>query len=262
MKSLWKNEMKRMLCEKEFWITMILGCGIAVWHFVQHVYNAEMFALDVPDNAYVCWMGANAYRMQSYWYYMIFPLLAVLPCVGGWYDDYHSGYVKSVLLKCDRKSYFTVKGMIVFLSGGLGVVIPLLLNFLLTATKRPMLYPDPFVAIGPQSYCLGSEFYYMYPLLYTLLYLMFDFAIGGFIAVGAMLLSVYVNYKFVALVIPYGLFYFLNCLGAILGTNIFTPNIFLIPGIGIESVVSLVMMAAFALLAILAYVWKGRTYEG
>ena len=262
MKSLWKNELKRMLCEKDFRITMVLGCGVAVWHFVQYVYCAEMFALEVPENAYVCWMGASAYRMQSYWYYMIFPLLAVLPYVGSWYEDYHSGYVKSVLLRCDRRSYFTVKGVVMFLSGGLGVTVPLLLNFLLTATRRPLLYPDPFIAIGPQSYCIGSELYYTRPMLYTLLYLMFDFVAGGLIAIGAMLLCTRVNYKFVALILPYGIFYLLNCLGTVLGTNIFAPNFFLIPGMGIENVSSLVMVTLFGVLILLTYVRRGNVYEG
>lgn len=262
MKLLWKNEMKRMFCEKEFWITLLLGCGIAVWHFIQHVYNVEMFALDVPENVFVCWMGASAYRMQSYWYYMIFPLLAVMPYVGSWYDDYHFGYVKNILLRCDRKHYFAAKGTAVFLSGGLSVTFPLVLNFLLTATKRPVLYPDPFTAIGPMSYCIGSEFYYTHPLLYTMLYLIFDFVMGGLIALAAGLLCMSVNYKFIALVLPYGVFYLLNCIGSISGTNIVAPNFFLVPGVGIESGLSLGMAVIFGIAVPVIYRWKGCTYEG
>ena len=105
MQTLLKNELKRMFLEKEFMVTLLIGCGIAIWHFYQYVYKMQLFELDVPDNLYVCWIGAGAYHMQSYWYYMIFPLLAVLPYVGSYFDDLRTGYVKSVLLRCNRKAY-------------------------------------------------------------------------------------------------------------------------------------------------------------
>lgn len=261
MQTLLKNELKRMFLEKEFIITLLIGCGISIWHFYQYVYKMQLFELDVPDNLYVCWMGAGAYHMQSYWYYMIFPLLAVLPYVGSYFDDLRTGYVKSVLLRCNRKAYFGVKGIVTFLSGGISVTIPLLLNLILTATMRPALKPDPFVAIGPMTYCMGSEFYYTHPLLYTVLYLLFDFIAGGMIAVGAMLLCSRVNYKFLAFIIPYGIFYFLQCMGTIFDTNDFSPNAFLIPGVGIKGIGSIIMVAAYIGIVLIVYIRKGKKYE-
>lgn len=262
MKAIWKNEWNRVFFGKEFAVTMLIGGTIAIWHFLQYVYQMEWIEIDVPVNLYVSWMGANSYRMQSYWYYMIFPLLAVMPFVGKYYDDWHSGYVKNVLLRCSRKAYFKMEGTLAFLAGGIGVTAPLVLNLVLTAMVRPALRPDPYVAIGPLTYCYGSELYYAHPFIYTVLYLGFDFFVGGIIALAAMILCDYVNYKFVVLVIPYGIFYLLHCIGIVFGTNTFSPNAFLIPGIGIESVYSLVMVILVSVVVLFAYAWKGKKYEG
>lgn len=261
MKSLLKNECRRIFSGIDIKVILILGCSIAFWHFYQNVYKVEPINLDLPANVYTNWLGAGAYRMQSYWYYFIFPLLAVLPFAGTFYDDLKSGYIKSVLLRCDRKTYFMGKGIAVFLSGGIGVTVPLIFNFILTATLRPATRPDPHIGIGPLTSYIGSELYYQHPFIYTMVYLMFDFAVGGIMAVGAMLLCYYVNYKFVALLLPYVLYYFLYCLSGIFNTTIYAPNFFLIPGMGIEKINSLIFVFVITGIILIAYIWKGKHYE-
>ena len=211
MGTLLKNECRRICREINFKVALIFGCGIAVWHFWQNILTKEMGGWELPQNVYVSWIGASSYMMQSYWYFLIFPLLAVIPFAGTFYDDLKSGYMKNVLLRCSRKEYFMGKGIAVFLSGGMSVTIPLVLNFILTAMFRPLILPDPYIAIGPLTAEIGSELYYLHPMVYTMIYLLFDFFVGGIFALSASVFCYKANYKFVALLIPYIIFYFLYC---------------------------------------------------
>lgn len=256
-----RNEIKRMLKGTEWKAALILGCGIAVWHFWQNVHQQKMMEISLPETVYAKWIGAGAYAMQSYWYFMVFPLIAVLPYAGAFFDDLKSGYIKSLLLRCSRKSYFLARGFAVFLSGGFAVTIPLVLNFLLTAAYRPAVGPFVYIGIGPVSYCMGADFYYSHPLAYIGIYLLFDFVAGGMFALGSALLGYIVSYRAMALLIPYGIYYLLFSIGNIVNTIVYSPNYFLIPGMGIQKIDSILMILAAAVLAAWIYLRKGARYE-
>ena len=137
----------------------------------------------------------------------------------------------------------------------------MLLNFLLTAAQRPAAGPFPYIGIGPVSYCVGADFYYAHPLIYTGIYLMFDFAAGGILALSAALLGYVVNYRAAALLIPYGIYYLLFSLGNILDTIVYSPNYFLIPGMGIRKMDSIFLTVATAVAVTALYWHKGVRYE-
>lgn len=261
MNRIFGNECRRMFRAMECRAALCLGCGIAFWHFWQNVYQVEMMGHGLPESLYASWIGAGSHAMQSYWYYLILPLLAVMPYGGAFFDDLHSGYARSLLLRCSRKTYFRARGMAVFFSGGFSVTVPLLLNFLLTAAQRPAAGPFPYIGIGPVSYCVGADFYYAHPLIYTGIYLMFDFAAGGILALSAALLGYVVNYRAAALLIPYGIYYLLFSLGNILDTIVYSPNYFLIPGMGIRKMDSIFLTAATAVAVTALYWHKGVRYE-
>lgn len=256
-----RNELKRMLRGTELKAALILGCGIAVLHFWQNVYQREMMNISMPETVYDKWIGAGAYAMQSYWYFMVLPLIAVLPYAGAFFDDRKSGYIKSVLLRCSRKVYFLTRGIAVFLSGGFTVTLPLILNFLLTAAYRPAIGPFPYIGIGPASYCIGSDFYYRHPLAYIGIYLLFDFVAGGTVALCSALLGYVVSYRALALFIPYGIYYLLFTIGNIVDTIVYSPNYFLIPGMGVQKINSILMVFAVTVLSALVYWKKGARYE-
>lgn len=256
-----RNELRRMLRGTGLKAALLLGCGIAVWHFWQNVYRWDMMDINMPETAYAKWIGAGAYAMQSYWYYMVFPLIAVLPYAGAFYDDLKSGYIKSLLLRCGRKTYFPARGAAVFLSGGISVVLPLVLNFALTAAYRPAVGPFPYIGIGPASYCIGSDFYYSHPLAYIGIYLVFDFVAGGAVALSSALLGYWAGHRAAALLTPYGVYYLLFSIGNIVDSIVFSPNYFLIPGMGVQKISSVLLVVASALLCALGFWKKGALYE-
>lgn len=245
-KQMFRAEWNRMISQKELWIVIAIGCCITLWHFYQYVWKMGVVIdpypyQEIPNGLYKSWIGASEFSMQTNWYYLIFPLIAVLGYAGTCFDDKKHGYRNLVLLRSGKRTYFHVKAFVVFLSGGIAVSIPLLLNFVLTAMKYPALYPDSFESFGPSIKCVGSFLFYRHPLVYILLYLLFDFIIAGLFCVLTMILCEKAEYKFIALLLPFGLHYLLYCLNNFTSRNLFAPKYFLIPCLGIGNVWELVV---------------------
>lgn len=260
MKQIIKSEVKRMFLSIKFMVVLILGCTISIWFFWQ---NTILQSIDIPNqprSAYISWLGASTYWMQSYWYFLVFPLLAVLPFAGTFFEDKKSGYIKSVLLRSSKKNYFLAKGFVIFLSGGLSVTIPLCVSFILTATRLPLLYPEIYIGFGPRSRILMSMFY-RHPFLYTLGYLIFDFIMGGIFALMAMLLCYQISVKYLALMMPFAFCYVLGIIDNFFQKGILSINLILAPGFGIPSMISVGIFLILIVGTIGIFLWSSLHYE-
>lgn len=260
MKQIVKSEAKRMFLSIKFMVVLILGCAISVWFFLQNTILETINIPNQPRSAYISWMGSSTYWMQSYWYFLIFPLLAVLPFAGTFFEDKKSGYIKSVLLRSSKREYFLAKGLMIFLSGGLSVTIPLCVSFILTATKLPLLYPEIYIGFGPRSHILMNLFY-THPFLYTLGYLLFDFIMGGIFALMAMVLCYQISIKYLALMLPFAVCYVLGIIDNFFQKGILSINLMLAPGFGIPSIVSVFLFLIFIIGTISMFLWSSFRYE-
>lgn len=260
MRRLLKNELRKMFSSKYFWFVILLGCGITGWHFVQYVLPREINDA-MPDDVYKCWIGASSFKMQTYWYFLFLPLWAVMPYAGNYFEEQRDGYFKNIITKTTRKNWFTAKGIALWLSGGLGVTVPLIFNFLLTACRLPLLKPEPYNELGPNVSSLGVALYYEHPLIYTILFLMIDFMVGGCIALSVALLTNIVEYKFVALLIPYGFYYILYTVSMYMETTVIEPSYYLVPGNGFENVLSLGLLLGYCIIVIILYIGMAWKYE-
>ncbi|MFR3037766.1 MAG: hypothetical protein ACLTLY_02965 [Agathobacter rectalis] len=52
-----------------------------------------------------------------------------------------SGYMRQMLVRAGEKSYLTAKFLATFIAGGLAMVVPLIINFMLTALFIPAITP-------------------------------------------------------------------------------------------------------------------------
>lgn len=116
MKRLLKVELSRALISKAMMLSIVIGLAIIVSHIFQNVipwamsieeymaYNKPMFS---PANTFKLWIGENQ-AMQGYLYYMILPILAVIPFGDSFFTDRKGGYIKNVLI---RASTFLVMGV-------------------------------------------------------------------------------------------------------------------------------------------------------
>lgn len=260
MKQILKNEFERMFFSLQFLVVVLIGCGIALWFFYQNIIERMVYIPNQPRSAYISWMGTHTFWMQSFWFFLIFPLLAVLSFAGSFYEDKKNGYIKQSLLRTSKKDYFLAKGITVFLSGSLSVTIPLIFSFVLTATKLPLLYPEEYFGYGPMALSL-DKFFYLHPMVYIIVYLIFDFIMGGIIALLAMILTYWIPVKYLGLLLPFIALYGLYMLSNFLGTDNFSINFMLIPEMGIHSIVSVIFIGVIVVGTILSFIWSAYRYE-
>lgn len=263
--------MKRQIlteCRRAFFssgmaVALLIGIGIVLWHQKQYVWNPEIefYHAYGVESIFYRWIGASSFPMQSYLFYLILPVLACLPAGGSYYEDLHNGYYLHIYMRNQKKEYLFAKYIATFLSGGIAVVLPLVVSLYLTAMRFPALPPEPIMSFGPDARSVGHDLFYSHPWLHTLLFLMIDFIFAGGIAGIALLISFFVNYKFTALITPFVCYYFIFSLDNLLGEIDIAPNYFLIPGFFRnhiwEFLVGILLLTAVAA----GYYWKGKRLE-
>ena len=240
MKKLLCMELNRALFNAAMLAALLVGIILSVSHVIQYIWpmaglTAADFAeankgLMYPNNVFNSWMGMEGYSLQSYLYWLLIPLLAVLPFASSFFTDWKSGYIKNIYIRSRRGHYLTAKFLAVFISGGLAVVIPLLVNLGLTALMMPALLPqlaeNTYPIIEPSMW---SSLFLYHPFLYTFAYLAIDFIFAGLIATLSLAVSFFAENRFVILLCPFLLYIFLYSLCNMLGLQRFSPFEFLHP---------------------------------
>lgn len=227
-----KNEFKRIVLSKEMLLSLVVGCLIVIWHQIIYVWNPG-HALDnerCMESVYYNWIGGNCGHFQSFLFYFVFPILAVFPTGATYLEDRNSGYINHYTVRNAHKEYMTGKILGTFFSGAIAVFIPLILSFILTALKFPLLNPEPVMGLGPDVFSFDCEMYYENPLLHSILFILFDSVFSGGIALFAITSCFLFEHRFAVLVTPFVIHYFLFSIDRIWGSNNLSPNYFLIPG--------------------------------
>ncbi len=227
MKNMLKAELQRAFQSKMFWIAVAIGCVITGWHVVQNVIPAinvgsisisDKIQINYPNTVFNCWIGGEWVSLQPTLYYIIVPILAALPFADSFFVDQKSGYLKNVFTRCKKRDYFFSKYIAVFLSAGCAVVIPLLLNLLVTALLLPSTVPTACTGIFPMfSNQMWSVLFFTHPYWYIFFYLLLDFVFCGLWSTLSLIVAFYVNNRFVVLLVPFllyvGAYFLLNFIG-------------------------------------------------
>jgi hypothetical protein len=204
-------------------------------------------------------MGNVLFPVQSYIFYLVLPLLAVLPFGVSFYEDKKSGYFINVCIRVKKEVYYRAKYLAVFISGGLAIAIPLLLNLMLSSLFLPALRPDNGCNTTITCNTMAFELFYTHPLLYVLLFLMIDFIFAGIIATIALSYTYFTEHKFGVLVAPFVLYFFLYSLMNLLDKTEFSPFYILNGGSGNNHILTyLVTFVLFFSLSYLIFMWKGK----
>ena len=201
MKQLLRNEIKKSMRTKGFFIALCVGMSIGLFQmawFYKNVYlpNNEEYAKVInagyEDTLYgtwfetgilQAWMGSEIYSPCNQLFYLLFPLLAALPYGGSLYQEWGDGYAAQMISRCSRKKYFLAKAAGAFISGGTVVFVPLFLNFILTACYVPVIGTDPLsmqAVISNKD--MWASLFFEEPALYAMAYMAVDFMYGGFFA--------------------------------------------------------------------------------
>lgn len=208
--SIFRIECRRAFHSKGFWIALLVGCVLTLsdsWEHFQRVMTGRAYEAQIavewydPSSAFGQWFGARG-DWQAVVFYLVFPILAVLPHGTSYYQDRKSGYLKNILQRTDKRTYLRAKYGAVFLSGGTVVLLPLLLNFFLLTLYMPMRTADPLVMVaGPSNPWAGLC--YSHTFLYTAIYWVLPFVTGGLFATISLIMGRLVDFYFTVLIAPF-----------------------------------------------------------
>ncbi len=184
-KALWRNELSRIFCGRGLRLSLAVGVALAASHVALEVVPLSDCILsgNYPLGAYAKWMGGENRSVWPVLYYLLAPALTALPYLGSVSEDINTGYVKQVILHVTRREYCRVKWVVTFVSAGVVAVVPLLVNFFLTAMVLPAVMPQPGTGGYPLMGCsMWSELFYTHPAVYVMRYVALDALFFGLLA--------------------------------------------------------------------------------
>ena len=273
MKAIYTNEIKRAFNTIGMKLALLVGCALSIWHVITVIMpisegqNYELSA-DVIDDLYVpislfsTWMGNELFPIQSYIFYLILPLLAVLPFGSSFFEDIKSGYIINVCTRVEKKIYFKAKYLAVFLSGGVTVVAPLLLNLVLSSMFMPAFIPDNGTVGTISPTTMAYEVFFTHPLVYVLMFIVIDFIFAGVMATLALSYTYFTEHRFGVMIVPFVFYFFIYSLTNLIDKTDY--SLFFILNGGANNNYLPVYILYFLLFFALSYVifmWKGKKQD-
>lgn len=265
-------EAKRISHSKRFWGVLLIGCALALFQyfFVALKHGAPSIdwtdiGVQYPHPWFEFWIGGEWYSLFSYTFFMIFPILAVITQGDSLVTDKLTGYSKQMFMRGKKSDYYRARFISSFFSGGIVIIIPLILNILLCAATAPSVLSQAATgtaSIFPTS--MWSYLYYTHPLVYTFFYLIIDFIYGGLFAVFATSLGVVTRNRFLPLIFPFIMYLFSYTVFSSLGIWEYAPFNFLAPAQRVFNISFLIIVIEAVLLlipTICLFIWGAKKDE-
>lgn len=229
-----KIELSRALKNKYFLFSIIIGCMLAITHVAFNVL--PLYGdVDLPKGAYPHsvfnkWIGGQAYAPETFLFFLIAPMLATIVYGTSFYVDMKSGYIKNVFIRTEKRYYYVSKYVATFISGGLVIIIPLILNFYLTSMLLPSIIPEASSGTFPifENF-MWNKLYYSQPYIYVFLYIILDFIFYGLIATIALAISFNIDNQFAVMVAPFLYYMVFSFVLSATNKGEFNPLFFLQP---------------------------------
>ena len=273
MKAIYTNEIKRAFNTIGMKLTLLVGCALSIWHVITVImpisegqnYELSANAIDdlyVPISLFSTWMGNELFPIQSYIFYLILPLLAVLPFGSSFFEDIKSGYIINVCTRVEKKIYFKAKYLAVFLSGGVAVAAPLLLNLVLSSMFMPAFIPDNGTVGTISPTTMAYEVFFTHPLVYVLMFIVIDFLFAGVIATLALSYTYFTEHRFGVMIVPFVFYFFIYSLTNLIDKTEY--SLFFMLNGGANNNYLPMYILYFLLFFILSYVifmWKGKKQD-
>lgn len=222
MKEMLRLEYRRLLKSKILYMALGMNILIVLMQIFSETvpYSGETMKIVLyPLSLFEKWIGGEKSSVYSMLYFMLTPLIAAIPYGGSFQEDVRTGYIKNICTRGRKKDYLKAKYIVTF-STGLISVIPLLLNFLITAMILPAVLPQAstgFYSVGAAS--MLGELFYTQPYLYLLFWLVLDIVFYGLIATISLVVVFFSEYVYVAILAP-----FLACM-ILFGISLISPQV-------------------------------------
>ena len=133
-----------------------------------------------------------------------------------------SSYANQMIVRVGRQPYYLSKGIVCFSAAFITIVIPLILNFAVTAAFIPSTVPQINYEIYNHVYfgAMWADLFYTHPALYVALYILLDGLFAGLIALIGYAFSFYITNQFAAAAFPVTAFWGIDYLSGLLARAI------------------------------------------
>lgn len=175
-----KEEMNRAMKSKGMLLALTIGITIVMIHIIHYIISFhyanqmidfEKYPIIYPATVCDKWIEGNTFTMESFLYFLLLPIIAVLPFGTSYLTDNQSGFLKGIYMRISRKKYLIAKYISSFVAGGIAVILPLSVNLMCALIFLPNL--DPQVVSGQsliRAATVFHELYYSNPLIYLVLF--------------------------------------------------------------------------------------------
>lgn len=232
MKNELKIEFQRACRSTGMKISIFVSFAIAILHFILMVLPLRnyIYSGDYPLSVFGKWMCGEDGSVFPTLYYLIVPILIALPNAGSYKEDIKTGYIKNVITRTYRYKYLGAKYVVTFLIGGTVAVVPMILNFLLTALILPAVMPQAstgYFSIFSNS-MLGDMFY-AHPYVYLLIYMTINFIFFAALATLSLLAAHICDNLFTTILAPFIIYLLIYAITQLTGLHQLCPFGFLRP---------------------------------
>lgn len=207
-------ELKRSFRTPGFYLSLLIGCIIAIADWINYGLQYALhqddwmngcigYAMLYPNNVYESWIGASDSKYAAF-FFLILPLLVVLPFASSFYKDNKNNFISYICTRVRKRDYLRAKFVATFISGGLVIVLPLILNFILCASVLPCILPQPadgMCQVEPKTSL--SSLYFLHPEVFCIISVALIFIFAGVLAVTALYVAFYVKRIYSVLLYPF-----------------------------------------------------------
>lgn len=212
---LWKMECRKAFINRFFGITL---CGGIIFCIMSALYNIESYfqgqyqlrqlggnPMTQAFGLFNHWIGGEQSSLGYILFFSVFPLLSIFPYGWSQCSEKKSGYTKMVVTRGGKEKYYLAKYLATFLSGAVVILLPLIMNLLITAcfvpAVRPSIIYQIYYSVSHATLC--SQLFYEHPVIYVFLYLFIDGIFAGLFAVCGMAFSILLKNRIAVVILPY-----------------------------------------------------------
>lgn len=228
------TELHRAFYNKNFLYAILIGSFVCVTHVIQNVIPLvpalNSYAFEYPFSLFNTWIGGNSSNLQTAIYFFLIPIIGTIPHAHSLQYDLHQKFATQLLIHTKKSYYLVAKIIATWLSAGCAIVIPLILNLLLTALFMPAVIPEASsLTFGIFELSMWSNLFYSHPFVYILGYLLIIFTFGGLFCCTALLTSLFTENKFAVILTPFLFFILIYFLVALFFDASYNPMFIMYP---------------------------------
>lgn len=211
---MFKTEFKRAFSTISFKIAILIGLIFSILNAIK--YNSfsigEQLKSVAKMDPVTPFQNFMLFQLNpiSNVFILIIPLLCTLAYGDSYAEDVNSRFLNSLITRVSKGKYLTTRYIVNFIMAGVTIAVPLLINFIIAMLSTPNIEPDIIYGNSPMlsdSFLIGL--YFAHPIIYSLMLIVIDFFWAGAFASIALGVSIFVKNKFLVLIIPFILNFFI-----------------------------------------------------